>query len=162
VETVIDILSRAKALKQEQPEDALALLAPLLTANMPPTGALLLAADCTRLIDPTPDGHRRAQGFLRRALDLDPTSVEATIELGYALHTAETEISPALTETIDRAIALVDQSDIMLTLLRATVLRDQDNTQGAYELIAPAATRHPDSRLLAQRMTRLKKSLKIP
>ena len=47
----------------------------------------------------------------------------------------------------------------MLALLRAAVLRDQHDERGAYDLIAPAAARHPSSRLLAQELARLKKTL---
>jgi tetratricopeptide (TPR) repeat protein len=162
MKAVAEILSRASAAKKERLfSEALALLEPLLKNELPPTGALLLASDVTQLIDPTPDGYRRAEAYLRRALDLDPASVEATIELGYLLRTAEAGISPRLKETIERATILVDQADVMLTLLRAAVLRDQGNWKEAYDLILPAAARHPNSRLLAQELDLLKDTLNL-
>jgi tetratricopeptide (TPR) repeat protein len=155
-----DILGRAAAAKKERRfQDALALLDPLLAAEFPPIGALLLASDCIQLIDPTAEGFRRAETYLRRALELDPTSVEATLELGHLLRTAETGISPELKETIQRATLLVDQADVTLTLLRAAVLRDEDDLQGAYDLIKPAVARHPMSKMLAQELELLKDTL---
>jgi hypothetical protein len=47
-----------------------------------PVDGALLASDCIQLIDPTAEGFRRAETYLRRALELDPTSVEATWSLG--------------------------------------------------------------------------------
>lgn len=160
MKALADILAHAAAAKKARRfEEALALLEPLLVAEIQPMRALLLASDCTQLLDPTPEGFRRAEAYLRRALELDPTSVEATLELGHLLRTAQTGVSPALKETIERATLLVDQADITLTLLRAAVLRDQNDLRGAYELIAPAAARHPSSRLLAQELARLKNIL---
>src|ERR1700729_3619536 len=151
MEAVAELLNRAAASKRERRfEEALALLAPLLAAEFPPTGALVLASDCTQLFDPTREGFRRAESYLRRALDLDPTSVEASIELGYLLRTAEPGVSSALKETVDRATLLVDQADAMMTLLRAAVLRDQEDFHGAYALVVPAVARHPTSKSLAR------------
>ena len=162
MKAVAEILNHASVAKKERRfEEALALLEPLLAVEMPPTGALLLASDCTQLIDATPEGFRRAEAYLRRALDLDPTSVEASIELGYLLRTAEPGVSPALKETIERATLLVDQADVMLTLLRAAVLRDQDDLHGAYELIVSAVVRHPNSSLLARELDLLKDTLNL-
>ena len=160
MKAVGDILGRAAAARKDRRfQDALALLEPLLVAEFPPVGALLLASDCTQLVDPTTEGFRRAEIYLRRALELDPTSVEATLELGHLLRTAETGVSPALKETIERATLLVDQADVTLTLLRAAVLRDRDDLRGAYELIESAAARHPNSKLLAQELDLLKDTL---
>lgn len=163
MKAVGDILGRAALAKKERRfQEALALLEPLLAAEFPPIGALLLASDCTQLADPTAEGFRCAETYLRRALELDPTSVEATLELGHLLRTAETGVSPALKETIERATLLVDQADVTLTLLRAAVLRDHDDDlQGAYELIKLAAARHPNSKLLAQELDLLKDTLDL-
>jgi hypothetical protein len=159
---VAEILTFAVAAKKQRRfAEALALLEPLLAVDLPPTGALLLASDCTQLIDPTPEGFRRAEAYLRRALDLDPTSVEASIELCYLMRTSESGVSPALKEAIERASLLVDQADVMLTLLRAAVLRDQDDVQSAYKLIVAAIVRHPDSGLLARELDILRDTLNL-
>lgn len=162
MQAVAKILNSATvAKKQRRFEEALALLEPLLAADIEPVGALLLASDCAQLLDPSPEGHRRAEGYLRRALELDPNSVEATLELGHLLHTAQPGGSQALEETLARATLLVDQAEITLTLLRAAVLRDQRDLRAAYDVVVPAAARHPGSKLLARELTLLKNSLGV-
>jgi tetratricopeptide (TPR) repeat protein len=158
--SMADTLQRAGAARAERRfQDAMILLEPLLTVEFPPVGALLIAADCAQLIEPTAGGLRRAEAYLRHALELDPTSVEATLELGHLLRTAEPGPSSALNETIERATLLVEQADVTLTLLRVAVLRDHDDLRGAYELIHAAAARHPGSKLLAQELDLLKDTL---
>lgn len=160
---VADILNRAAAAKQDgRCDDAMVLLEPLLAAEFPPTGALVLASECARLLDAGPGGYGRAQAYLQRALDLDPMSIDATLELAHLLHTVQDEPTPALKQMIERAAFLLDQADISLTLLRAGLLKDERDWRGMHALIAPAAARHPSSEILAERLAWLNKKLGIP
>jgi hypothetical protein len=163
IDQVEQVLTEARRLKKEGLyTEALALLTPLVELEPPPTGALLLASACVRLLDPTANGASRAEVWLRRALQIDPTSVEATIELGHLLLAHGRDVPLEVPPIAERALVLVNQADVSLTLLRAAIFRYQENQQAAYEIIREGAARHPKSRLLANELHLLKRALKIP
>jgi hypothetical protein len=158
-----DILKQADDARRDgRFADALTRLAPLLAAEFPPTGALVLAATCTRLHDAGSEGYGRAERYLRRALELDPASLDASLELAHLLHTIQSEPTPELKEVIARAAHLFERADISLTLLRVALLEDQRDWHAMHELLAPAVARHPQSTVLAKKLARLRKTLGLP